>query len=135
MNQSIDGDENVILALLERWRSAIEAKDVAAVLELCADDVVFLPSSGAPVKGKAAVETMYGFLFAQYGKIHQDTAIEEVQVAGDWAFLWGTHELRLTPDSGSPLHLRGQGLSVLKRQPDSTWKLWRGINNMTRQST
>ncbi len=133
MIQPTEAEENAILALLERWRLATEAKDADVLLELCADDVVLLPSSGAPVRGKDAVARMYQLLFAHYHEVNQNVAVEELQVGGDWAFLWGTHDLRLTPHSGAPLHMRGHGFSVLKRQ-GGTWRFWRGINNMSQQT-
>jgi len=44
------------------------------------------------------------------------------------------NELRLTPEyGGTDVHMKGKGLSILKRQSDGSWKFWRGINNMTPQ--
>ena len=95
-----------------------------------------IPSSIPPINGKQKVEELYRTFFLQYREINHNAVVEEVQVAGDWAFLWGTDELRLLPDSGEPeVHMKGKGLSILKRQPDGEWKFWRGINNMTRQPT
>lgn len=128
-----EADKNAILTLVDRWRLATEANDVDAILEMVTDDVVFLPSSMPPVTGKKAVEEMYRAFLPQYRGIDQVGTIEEVQIAGDWAFLWGTDELRLTPHSGAEIHMKGKGLSILKRQADGSWKFWRGINNMTRQ--
>jgi uncharacterized protein (TIGR02246 family) len=128
-----EADRNAILALVDRWRLATKAKDIHAILELVADDVVFLPSSLPPIKGKDEVEKMYHAFFLQYREIKQEAVIEEVRVAGDWAFLWGTDELRLIPESGeAEIHMRGKGLSILQRQFDGSWRFWRGINNMTR---
>jgi uncharacterized protein (TIGR02246 family) len=127
-------DKESILGLLERWRSATRAQDTAAILELVADDCVFLPSSTPPIKGKEELGQMYRTFFRRYREIRHEAIIEETQIAGDWAFLWGTDELRLTPESGEPIiHLKGKGLSILKRKSDGTWLFWRGINNMTPQ--
>ena len=129
-----EADRNAILALVESWHRATKAKDVHAILELVADDVVFLPSSLPPIKGKEEVGKMYRTFFPVYREIKQEAAIEELRVAGDWAFMWGTDELRLMPESGeAEIHMKGKGLSVLKRQSDGSWKFWRGINNMVRK--
>ena len=129
-----EADRSVILMLLDRWRLATKAKDIHAILELVADDVVFLPSSMPPIKGKEEVEKMYQAFFPQYREIKHEATIEELRVAGDWAFLWGTDELRLTPESGeTEIHMKGKGLSILKRQSDGSWRFWRGINNMTQR--
>ena len=131
-----EADRKAILALVESWHRATRAKDVHAILELVADDVVFLPSSLPPIKGKTEVEKMYRAFFPIYREIKQEAAIEELRVAGDWAFMWGTDELRLTPESGeTEIHMKGKGLSILKRQADGSWRFWRGINNMTQKPT
>lgn len=127
-------DKESILALLERWRLATRGKETEGLLELVADDVVFLPSSMPPVKGKEEVEKMYRAFFPRYREIKHEAVIEEIRIAGDWAFLWGTDELRLTPESEEPnIHLKGKGLSILKRKSDGSWLFWRGINNMISQ--
>jgi len=126
-------DRDAILVLLDRWREATSTKDIPKILALVTEDIVFLPSSIPPVRGKAAVEELYRNAFAQYSRIEQQAAVEEVEIAGQWAFLWGTDELRLLPESGPEVHMKGKGLSILKRQPDGGWKFWRGINNMTVQ--
>ena len=116
-----EADRNAILALIENWHRATRAKDVHAILELVADDVVFLPSSLPPIRGKAEVEQMYRTFFAVYREIKLEAAIEELRVAGDWAFMWGTDELRLMPESGeTEIHMKGKGLSILKRQSDGS---------------
>ena len=124
-------DRDAILALVQQWREATTARDIPKLLAMVTEDIVFLPGTIPPVRGKAAVEELYRSAFAQYRQIEQLAAVEEVQIAGDWAFLWGTDELRLQPESGPLVHMKGKGLSVLKRQADGTWKFWRGINNMT----
>jgi len=131
-----EADRKAILMLLHKWRLATRAKDIHAILDLVTDDVVFLPSSVPPIKGKEAVEEMYRAFFPRYREIRHEAVIQELRVAGDWAFLWGTDELRLTPESGeTEIHMTGKGLSILKRQSDGSWRFWRGINNMTQKPT
>jgi len=129
-----EADRNAIMALLDQWHLATRAKDTQAILALVTDDVVFLPPSMPPIKGKKEVGNMYRTFFPRYREINHESIIEEVRIAADWAFLWGIDELRLTPESGEPeIHLKGKGLSILKRQFDGSWRFWRGINNMTPQ--
>jgi len=129
-----EADRRAILTLLDKWRLATKAKDIQAILELVADDIVFLPAAVPPIRGRGEVENMYRAFFPRYREIEQESAIEEVQVAGDWAFLWGTDELRLTPEpGGAEIHLKGKAVSILKRESDGSWRFWRGINNMTQQ--
>src|ERR1700739_1935211 len=123
-------NRNAILAVLDRWRLATAARNIDALLELLEDDIVFLPSSLPPIQGKAQVEQMYRTFFTQYTGIRHEATTEEIQVAGDWAFLWGTDELFLITVSGQKTHMKGKGLSIFKRGTDGSWRVWRGINNM-----
>ena len=125
-----EDDKLAILLLLDRWRIATRATDIRTILELVADDVVFLPSTLPPMRGKNEVEQMYQDFLPRYREIEQRAVIEEIRVAGDWAFLWGIDELRLVPEAGgAEIRMKGKGLSVLKRQSDGSWRFWRGINN------
>ena len=77
-----------------------------------------------------AVKTMYESFFPQFGAVEQTVSLEEVQVAGDWAFAWGTEQFTLVPRAGgAPIEMQGKGMSILSRQPDGSWKFARGINN------
>ena len=105
-------EKTAILSLLDRWRVATKAKNVVGLLELVTDDVVFLPSSIPPINGKQKVQELYRTFFLQHREINHNAVVEEIQVAGAWAFLWGTDELHLLPDSGEPpVHLKGKGTS------------------------
>ena len=127
-----EADRNAILELLDRWRRAESARDIHALLTLLDDDIVFLPSSVPPIQGVEAVGEMYRAYFPLYREITHEATIEELRISGPWAFLWGSDELRMTPASGGDqIHRKGMGLSILKRQPDGSWRFWRGINNIT----
>ena len=57
-------------------------------------------------------------------------SLEEVEVAGDWGFIRGTSPVTLTPQAGGePLQDEGKYLSIRKRQPDGSWKIFWAIWN------
>jgi uncharacterized protein (TIGR02246 family) len=123
-------DEQAIHQLSADWMAAVKAKDISKLLSLVTDDVVFLPPGLPPLRGKPAVEAMYKSFFPQFSSIEQHAALEEVEVAGDWAFAWGSETFVLIPQpGGSPIQMDGKGLSILKRQPDGSWKFSRAVNN------
>ena len=123
-------DEQAIRKLTEDWLTAIRARDIPRLAGLVTDDAVFLPPGFPPIRGKQAVEAMYQSFFPQFTRVEQTVSMEEVQVAGDWAFLWGTEQFTLVPQAGgAPIEMQGKGMSILKRQPDGSWKFARGINN------
>jgi ketosteroid isomerase-like protein len=51
--------------------------------------------------------------------------IQDVQIAGDWAFEWGYISYK---DSSTPHAMRGKVLRVIKRQSDGSWKFARVID-------
>ena len=56
--------------------------------------------------------------------------IEEVQVAGDWGFARGTYTSSAKPKAGGGNRLvDGKFLTIFKRQPDSSWKIFRDCYN------
>jgi len=123
-------DRLAIEKLNTEWLDAMRTKDVARLLEMVTEDVVFLPPGYPPIRGKKNVEAMYHSFFPQFASVEQTVSVEELQVAGDWAFVWGTEALVLVPQSGSaPIEMSGRGMSILRRQPDNSWKFARGINN------
>lgn len=123
-------DREAISKLTEDWLAAVRAKDVDRLKEMVTDDVVFLPAGVPPIRGKQAVEAMYNSFLPQFSNVEQSVSTEEVQVAGDWAFAWGSETLILSPQGGGPaIQMSGKGMSILRRQPDGSWKFARGINN------
>lgn len=123
-------DEQAIRKLTEDWLAAVRAKDVARLSAMVTDDAVFLPPGFPPIRGKAGVETMYRSFFPQFSSVEQTVSIEELQVAGDWAFAWGAEKFTMVPKAGgAPIEIEGKGMSILRRQPDGSWKFARGINN------
>jgi uncharacterized protein (TIGR02246 family) len=123
-------DEQAICKLSEDWLAAVRAKDIPRLSGMVTDDAVFLPPGFPPIRGKQAVETMYRSFFPRFSSVEQSVSMEEVQLAGDWAFAWGTEKFTLVPQAGgAPIEIEGKGMTILKRQPDGSWKFARGINN------
>lgn len=127
----VSADQQAIRQLTEDWLVAVRAKDIERLAAMVTEDAVFLPPGFPPVRGREAVETMYRSFFPQFGSVEQTASLEEVEIAGDWAFAWGAERFVLVPQSGGPpIEMQGKGLSILRRQPDGSWKFARGINNM-----
>jgi uncharacterized protein (TIGR02246 family) len=124
----MQSDEEQIRALVATWMSATKAGDMAAVLDLMTDDVVFLVPGRAPM-GKAD--------FAEAAKAQSGPAaptidgaseIQEIQVAGNWAFLQSRLAVTVTPRDGSPPSERaGHTLTILRKEAGK-WLLARDAN-------
>jgi ketosteroid isomerase-like protein len=54
--------------------------------------------------------------------------IQEVKVLGDHAFQWGTYSYSMRPRAGGEaVWTAGKLMRILQRQPDGSWKIYRGI--------
>jgi uncharacterized protein (TIGR02246 family) len=115
-------DEQAIRDLLNTWMAASLAGDTATVLDLMAEDVVFL-TTGRPPFGKKE--------FAVGGppyRLVPRQQVHEVEVSGDLAFARSRLDVAVTPKEGAnPIHLAGETLSVFRREGDG-WKLARDSN-------
>jgi uncharacterized protein (TIGR02246 family) len=118
-------DEQAIRELVARWLEASEAGDLATVLPLMADDVLFMVPGRAPF-GKAEFaednKAMAGM------RLKTESEIQEIQVQGGWA--WMRHRLRvtLTMPGGKPRVHAGPILTVLRKNPDGAWVVARDAN-------
>ena len=118
-------DERAIRNLVATWMSASQAGDVATVLGLMADDMVFMVPGREPF-GKeafaAASQSMKGVRF------EGSYDIREIKVVGDWAYLRNYLTVTITPAGGEPMRRAGYTLSILHKQPDGKWVLARDAN-------
>jgi uncharacterized protein (TIGR02246 family) len=122
-------DEQEIRQLVATWMTATKSGDIETVLGLMADDVVFLLPGQPPMIGKSA--------FAAAAKAQSNKAapqfegtseIQEIQVLGDWAFMWTKLTVIVTqPGSAASLPRAGHTLSILKKQ-NGKWVLARDAN-------
>lgn len=115
MRDDGQNDEQAIRQLVTTWLSASKAGDTGKVLNLMADDVVFLVPGKPPMRGKAA------FAASQAGLKQFDldatSEIQEIKVFGEWAYLWTTLSVVMTPkQGGAPIKRAGNTLSILKKK-------------------
>ena len=124
----MDRDEQSIRALVQTWVDASAAGNLDRVLELMAEDVIFIGPGRPPMRGRD------GFAAASRAsegrsRVEGSVEIQEVQVFGDWAYCWNQLTLTVHPaDGGAPGHLAGPALSVLRKNPDGRWVIFRDAN-------
>jgi uncharacterized protein (TIGR02246 family) len=122
-------DEQQIRDLVATWMSATKAGDIATVLGLMTDDVVFLVAGQPPFgKEKFATAMKPAAAGAPMPKIDGHSEIQEIKVSGDLAFMWSRLTVEVTPpDGGAPMKRAGHTLSVL-RKTAGKWQLARDAN-------
>jgi uncharacterized protein (TIGR02246 family) len=120
-------DEQAIRTLVDTWFRATTAGDLSTVLGLMADDVVFL-GPGRPAMRKA------GFAEVSRGmegkmRIEGTAEIQEIRAFGDWAYCWNHIVVTMTPsDGGEAIRRAGPALSILRKQSDGGWVIFRDAN-------
>lgn len=123
-------DEQAIRDLVSTWMSASQAGDTGTVLSLMTDDIVFL-LPGRPPMTKEGFAKASSQAAGEAPKIEGRSHIQEIQVHGDWAFMWTKLEVVVTPPgSTNPIVRSGPTLSIL-RKVDGKWLLARDANMLT----
>ncbi len=118
-------DEKAIRQVVETWSAASKSGDLATVLDLMTDDVIFMIPGQEPF-GKDA------FAAASKGmdgtKMEGMSEIVELQVLGTWAFIRNHIDITATLPDGKVVRRSGYTLTLLQKQPDGQWRLARDAN-------
>ena len=118
-------DERAIRELVDAWMEASRAGDTAAVLELMADDVLFITAGREPFgkdEFRAQSESLKGV------EMDGRAEIREIEVLGDRAWIRNHIDIAMTPPGGEPTRRSGYTLTILKKAADGRWRLFRDAN-------
>jgi uncharacterized protein (TIGR02246 family) len=118
-------DERAIRELVDTWIKASKAGNIATVLDLMTDDVVFMVPGREPF-GKDVYKS--SSKSASQSRIDGTSDIREIRVLGDWAYLRKYLEMTITPPEGPPAKKSGYTLTILRKEPDGRWRLTRDAN-------
>jgi uncharacterized protein (TIGR02246 family) len=118
-------DEQAIRDLVDQWLAASKAGDLATVLGLMTDDVVFMVPGRAPF-GKA--EFAAGSKAMAGVEIDGTPNIQEIMVLGDWAWLRNHLRISVTRPGGDATVSSGYILTVLRKNSDGRWQIARDAN-------
>ena len=121
----MERDQQEIRELVASWMAATKAGDTQTVLSLMTEDVVFLTPGHAPMMGKAS----FAAAAKTQGPVQFDgtSEIREIQVLGEWAFMWSKLTVVVTSPGGRSMTRAGHTLSVLRRE-NGKWLLARDAN-------
>ncbi|MGY6238485.1 YybH family protein [Burkholderia ambifaria] len=125
-------DERAIRDLVETWFVSSRRGDLATVLDLIADDAIFMVA-GKPPFDKAAFAAASRDANAAAGngpKVDGRYRIDELRVMGDWAYLRNFIEIEVTPPGGDTVRRSGHTLTIF-RKSDGRWQLTRDANLVT----
>jgi len=124
-------DEQAIRGVYEEWHRATAAGDLPKLRELMAEDVVFLQPGQPLMRGRDAFGAQFQAALQRF-RIESSGEIQEIKMAGDWAYCWTHLSVHLTPlNGGSAMRRSGYTLSIFRKKADGAWVLFRDANLLT----
>jgi ketosteroid isomerase-like protein len=122
-------DRDTISRLRTEFFNAFNSENVEAMAALSTEDRIDMAPNRPAIRGKDAIRQFWrdGFAIAT----SRATVVpDESEIAGDVAIDQFHWTMDSTPRAGgSSLHDEGKGIWILRRQPDSSWKIARAIWN------
>lgn len=124
----MQNDEQAIRELVAEWQTATAARDLSIILNLMAEDVVFYVVGQPPMRGREAFAAAFRAAIQQV-RIESTAKIEEIRVEGNFAHLANYLNVTMTPlHGGSTMRRSGYTLTILRKEPDGRWVLYRDAN-------
>ena len=119
-------DELAIRELHSIWIDAVNAGDLARLLTLMADDVVFL-NPGEEGLGRDGFSAKFSAAHQQL-RICCVSELMDVVVVGEVAYTLSRDSLSVSPRGGEESWLAGDRMTIYRKQPDGRWLLARDAN-------
>ena len=120
--------EQALGALQDAYVAGYGNADAAGLAALFTEDGVLSPPL-SPALDRAGIEAMYTGLFEAGVPASLEVMREDYMVSGDMAIGWGAFEVTFSPPEGEPFMASGRYGSVLKKDADGTWKIFRHMFN------
>ena len=118
-------DEQAIRELVEKWLAASEKGDLPTMLNLMANDVIFMVPNKEPF-GKEVFAHNYQQMKGTTLKTQSN--IQAIKVIGDWAWMRNLLSVTFTDAKGESSTHTGPVLTVLRREADQHWVIVRDAN-------
>jgi uncharacterized protein (TIGR02246 family) len=120
-------DEQAIREVHSTWIDAVNAGDLARLLVMTTDDVVFL-NPGEESIGRDGFATKFSAAHQQL-RICCVSDLMEVVVVGEVAYTRSRDSLTVSPRAGGEeSRLAGDRMTIYRKQPDGRWLLARDAN-------
>lgn len=113
----------------DAYVEAINSNDIAKLMAVLTDDIVYMAPNSPRMSGKAEVEPWGKGYFEAYTTKWEKTSLEFV-VAGDWAFEQYAYKVTDTPKAGgAPIEDVGKGINIYHHDADGVWRVARDAWN------
>ena len=118
-------DEQAIRELVDKWLAASKTGDLKTMLNLLAQDVIFMVPGKEPF-GKDAFAQNYEQM--KDTKLEAASDIKEIHILGDWAWMRSFLKVTFTPAGGNSTSHSGYILTILRKNADGEWVIARDAN-------
>jgi len=119
----------IIHALDEGFMRNLATGDVKQLAaDFYAEDAQFLPANHPAIIGRPAIQQALEALIAA-GLHKLVLRTDKIEVAGDFAYGIGKHQMTIKTAAGAEIHDEGKYLVVYRRQPDGQWRAVADIFN------
>lgn len=123
--EATDTDVKAIEDIWEIYSSANVSADAEAWLSLWDDDAIKM-SRGKPDRTLDELRASAPKKFVPGSVSAMNIDAEEIKILGDWAFSRGDYSVTVV-DDGNETRLDGKFMTILKRQEDGSWRIFRDI--------
>ena len=128
---TVNGDDvaKIIHAMDKEFMRNLAARDVKQLTaNFYAEDAQFLPANHPAIVGRLAIQQALEALLAT-GLHKLILRTDKIEVAEDFAYGTGKHQMTIKTPSGAEIHDEGKYLVVYRRQQDGQWRAVADIFN------
>ena len=126
-------DKQAIREMVDTWLAASKQGDVTTLLNLLADDVLFIVTGQEPF-GKEEFAARHKDQMNDT-KMEATIDIKEIEVVGPWAWMRSFLRVTLTRPEEEPTKLSGHILTILQKNSNGKWVIKRDANFVTPETT
>ena len=112
-----------------KMADALQRADTAVMKTIYDSDAMVMLSEQPAWRGGSEIAAGGAAFFQQVSLSGVKFTTGTVDVAGDYAIETGTYEMTATPKGGKATPDKGKYITVWKKQPDGSWKVYRDISN------
>ena len=116
----------IVDTIIQTWDAAMAAGDVDAAMAVYAPDAIRMQPGVPPMVGREAIRVWVQAGADQHNAEGSNETLEVGVLGPGWIFYRGSYSYTLTPKAGGEARtVGGTWLSLVQRQPDGTWKVYR----------
>ena len=121
----MQNDDEAIRNLVDTWVVASKKGDLATVLNLMTDDVIFMVPGKEPFGKEEFAALNKGMKNVE---MESTSEIQEIKVLGEWAWMRNRLKVKVTTPGSKPTIRSGYTLTILRKNSEGAWAIARDAN-------